>query len=172
MTKKIFQADSRQGYSQCMRDADLWREVCLRWPRSWGRFFLCVQCGQSHTDLARSSHTAYERSCHRLRIRERNICKHYRIRHNKVNKDIHNPVSFHSLFNRTGQYVNRAWFRAATNDYFDNRLVGRLFFRLIRWNKIIFFYWQNTHYSTFFSMSFKLIECYENIVFNLLNHLS
>ncbi len=104
--------------------------------------------------------------------KKRNICKHYRIRHNNVNKDIHNPVSFHSLFNRTGQYVNRAWFRAATNDYFDNRLVGRLFFRLIRWNKIIFFYWQNTHYSTFFSMPFKLIECYENIVFNLLNHLS
>ncbi len=30
--------------------------------------------------------------------------------------------------------------RAATNDYFDNRLVGRLFFRLIGLNKIILFY--------------------------------
>ncbi len=54
-------------------------------------------------------------------------------------------------------------FRAATNDYFDNRLVGRLFFRLIRLNTITFFYWQKTHYSTFCSMSFKQTECYENI---------
>ncbi len=30
--------------------------------------------------------------------------------------------------------------RAATNDYFDNRLVGRLFFRLIGLNIIIVFY--------------------------------
>ncbi len=30
--------------------------------------------------------------------------------------------------------------RGATNDYFDNRLVGRLFFRLIGLNKIILFY--------------------------------
>ncbi len=30
--------------------------------------------------------------------------------------------------------------RAATNDYFDNQLVGRLFFRLIRLNTIILFY--------------------------------
>ncbi len=30
-------------------------------------------------------------------------------------------------------------FRAATNDYFDNRLVGRLFFRLIGLNTIIYF---------------------------------
>ncbi len=30
--------------------------------------------------------------------------------------------------------------RAATNDYFDNRLVGRLFFQLIGLNTIILFY--------------------------------
>ncbi len=33
--------------------------------------------------------------------------------------------------------------RAATNDYFDNWLVGRLFFRLIGLNTILF-YWQKT----------------------------
>ncbi len=35
---------------------------------------------------------------------------------------------------------HRVKFRAATNDYFDNRLVGRLFFRLIGLKNIIFFY--------------------------------
>ncbi len=49
--------------------------------------------------------------------------------------------------------------RAATSDYFDNRLVGRLFFRLIGLNTIILFYWQKTHYSSFCSMPW----CYENI---------
>ncbi len=48
-------------------------------------------------------------------------------------------------------------FRAATNDYFDNRLVGRLFFRLIN------FIDKKKHYSIFCSMSFKHTECYENI---------
>ncbi len=38
--------------------------------------------------------------------------------------------------------------RAATNDYFDNRLVGRLCFRLIGFKKhfVCLFYWQKTHY--------------------------
>ncbi len=35
-------------------------------------------------------------------------------------------------------------FRAATNDYFDDRLVGRLFFRLIGLNTIIYFIDKNT----------------------------
>ncbi len=48
--------------------------------------------------------------------------------------------------------------RAATNDYFDNQLIGRLFFRLIGLNTIILFYLQKTHYTLF-----KQIECYENI---------
>ncbi len=37
-------------------------------------------------------------------------------------------------------YLILIFSRAATNDYFDNRLVGRLFFRLIGLNKIIVFY--------------------------------
>ncbi len=52
--------------------------------------------------------------------------------------------------------------RAATNYYFDNRLVGRLFFRLIGLN-IIILLTNNTQYSTFCSMSFKQTECYEDI---------
>ncbi len=44
-----------------------------------------------------------------------------------------------------------------------NRLVGRLFFRLIGLNKINLFYLKNTQYSTFWSMSFKKTEWYENI---------
>ncbi len=65
--------------------------------------------------------------------------------------------------------------RAATNDYCDNRLVDRLFFRLIGLNIIFFFFWQNTHYSTFCPMSFKQM-CKLNdthtVLNNLLDHLS
>ncbi len=31
------------------------------------------------------------------------------------------------------------YIRASTNDYFDNQLVGRLFFRLIGLNKMVFY---------------------------------
>ncbi len=36
-------------------------------------------------------------------------------------------------------FTSALMIRAATNDYFDNRLVGRLLFRLIGLNKIMLF---------------------------------
>ncbi len=63
-----------------------------------------------------------------------------------------------------------------TDYYFDNRLVGRLFFRLIGLKHFFFFFfYKKTHYSTFCPMSFKQ-TCQLNdtltVLNNLLDHLS
>ncbi len=66
--------------------------------------------------------------------------------------------------------------RAVTNDYFDNWLVGQLFFRLIglKKNILCFYFIDKKHYSTFFPMSFKQTCQLNDIhtVLNLLDQLS
>ncbi len=61
--------------------------------------------------------------------------------------------------------------KAAINDYFDNRLVGRLFFRLIGLNKIILFYWQNTLFHILLNVLQTNWMLWKHTVLNLLDHL-
>ncbi len=66
--------------------------------------------------------------------------------------------------------IDEVVFRAATNYYFDNRLVGRLFFRLIALNKIVFID------NSLFHILLKVLQTNNAIkkhtVLNLLDHLA
>ncbi len=66
---------------------------------------------------------------------------------NRPNKLLGSINSFYFFFEHTEFLIDEVKSRAATNNYFDNRLVGWLFFRLIEKKNIyiFLFYWQKTH---------------------------
>ncbi len=144
------------------KDFPATHQLSTRWNRSFSSLTCCLSSSTrtyAGGHQPTHSHGTCAMSCHGSMSLPRSLGT----LHPKVSFSSHAPSGEYPPYRTWDLHITFDDSRAATNDYFDNRLVGWLFFRLIGLNKSVLFYWHKTHYSTFCSMSFKQPEWYENI---------